>query len=126
MIKDFKTEIFQVLKRYLNGFIESDIDMINSCIAYPLAHEGNDKVTMLKEFPIDLEKLKQEKGWATSDNFEIDIVSVSEQKAHALIRNCRRIRKDGSLIEEASGFYAFQKTSGGWKIFAFSDITIPA
>ena len=61
MNKDFKTEVFQVLKSYLNGFIESDIDMINSCIAYPLAHVGNDKVTMLKESPIDLEKLKQKR-----------------------------------------------------------------
>ena len=58
MNKDFKTEILQVLKSYLDGFIQTDIDMINSCVAYLLAHVGNDKVTMLKEFPIDLEKLK--------------------------------------------------------------------
>ena len=42
------------------------------------------------------------------------------------MRNCRRLRDDGSLIEEASAFYAFKITDGGWKMYAFSDITFPA
>ena len=55
----------------------------------------------------DPKELKERIGWATSDAFEIDIVAVSDKKAHVAIRNVRRLRGDGSLIEEATAFYAF-------------------
>ena len=58
--------------------------------------------------------------------FEKDVVAVSDKKAHLLMRNVRRLRDDGSLIEEATGFYAFKNTNNGWKMYAFSDITFPA
>ena len=50
----------------------------------------------------------------------------SDQKGHVVIRNVRRLRGDGSLIEEATAFYAFKNTNNGWKIYALSDITFPA
>ena len=31
-------------------------------------------------------------------------VAVSEKKAYILMRNCRRLRDDGTIIEEATGF----------------------
>ena len=70
--------------------------------------------------------MREMKGWATSEGFEIDIVAVSKTKAHVIMRNTRRIRDDGSLIEEASAFYAYTKTTDGWKMFAASDIILPA
>ena len=51
---------------------------------------------------------------------------MTETKAHLVCRNVRRIREDGSLIEEASAFYAFKKTGEGWKMFAISDVVNPA
>jgi hypothetical protein len=42
------------------------------------------------------------------------------------MRNTRRLRNDGSLIEEATGFYAYTKHDDDWKMFAISDITFPA
>jgi hypothetical protein len=39
-----------------------------------------------------------------SEAFEIDIVAIGENKAHLLMRDVRRIRNDGSSIEEATTF----------------------
>ena len=102
------------------------METINDCIAYPLAYIGADSVKMLDKFPIDPQGLKENIGQATSDVFEIDVVAVSGKKAHVVIRSVRRLRSDGSLIEEATAFYAFKNTNNGWKIYALSDITFPA
>ena len=126
MDKDNRAKVFEAYNQYLNAIIEADIDAINECIEYPLAYIGGDSVKMLDKFPIDPREWKEKTGWATSNAFEIDVVAVTEKKAHVLMRNCRRLRDDGSLIEEASAFYAFKNTDGGWKMYAFSDITFPA
>ena len=126
MDKDNRAKVLEAYNRYLNAVIEADIDGINECIEYPLAYVGGDSVKMLDKFPIDPREWKEKTGWATSNAFEIDVVAVTEKKAHLLMRNCRRLRDDGSLIEEASAFYAFKITDTGWKMYAFSDITFPA
>ena len=126
MDKNLRAHVFETYKKYLNAINEADMETINDCIAYPLAYIGADSVKMLDKFPIDPREWKRETGWATSNAFEIDVVAVSDKKAHVLMRNCRRLRHDGSLIEEATGFYAFKNTNNGWKMYAFSDITFPA
>ena len=70
--------------------------------------------------------MKASKAWDRSDAFEIDVVAVGENKAHPLMINTRRLRKDCSLIEEATGFYAYTKVDGDWKMFAISEIVFPA
>ena len=75
---------------------------------------------------VDPQELKEKIGWATSNAFEIDVVAVSDKKAHVVIRNIRRQRSDVSLIEGATAFYAFKNTNNDWKIYALSDITFPA
>ena len=126
MDKNLRAQVFETYNRYLNAFNEADMETINDCISYPLAYIGADSVTMWDKFPIDPRVWKKKTGWATSNAFEIDVVAVSEKKAHILMRNCRRLRDDGTLIEEATGFYAFRNTKEGWKMYAFSDITFPA
>ena len=126
MDKNLRAQVFETYNRYSNAFIESDMETINDCIAYPLAYIGADSVKMLDKFPIDPKELKERTGWAKSNAFEIDVVAVSKKKAHVVIRNVRRLRGDGSLIEEATGFYAFKNTNSGWKMYAISDITFPA
>ena len=59
---------------------------------------------MLNKLPIDPRERKKKTGWAASNAFEIDVVAVTEKKAHILMRNCRRLRDGGSLIEEVSDF----------------------
>ena len=126
MDKNLRAQVLETYNRYVNAIVEADMDTINSCVDYPLAYIGEESATMLDKFPIDPREWKKKTGWATSNAFEIDVVAVSEKKAHILMRNCRRLRDDGSLIEEATGFYAFKNTNNGWKMYAFSDITFPA
>ena len=126
MDKNLRAQVFETYNRYLNAFNEADMETINDCIAYPLAYIGADSVKMLDKFPVDPQELREKIGWATSNAFEIDVVAVSEKKAHVVLRNVRRLRKDGSLIEESTGFYAFKNTENGWKMYANSDITFPA
>ena len=126
MDKNLRAQVLETYNRYLNAINEADMETITDCVAYPLAYIGTDSVKMLDEFPIDPREWKKKTGWATSNAFEIDVVAVSNKKAHLLMRNVRRLRDDGSLIEEATGFYAFKNTNNGWKMYAFSDITFPA
>ena len=126
MDKNLRAQVLETYNRYLNAINEADMETINDCVAYPQAYIGADSVKMLDEFPIDPREWKKKTGWATSNAFEIDVVAVSDKKAHLLMRNVRRLRDDGSLIEEATGFYAFKNTNNGWKMYAFSDITFPA
>lgn len=121
-----RAEIFSAYQGYLTAFANNDIDTINTCISYPLAYIGADTVRLLDSFPIDPAEMKKAKGWDKSEAIEIDVVAVGKNKAHVLMRNARRLRADGSLIEEATGFYAYTKTPDGWKMFAFSDIVFPA
>ena len=126
MDKNLRAQVFETYNRFLNAFNEADMETINDCISYPLAYVGADPVKMLDKFPIDPRELKERIGWATSNAFEIDVVAVSDKKAHVVIRNVRRLKNDGSLIEEATAFYALKKTNSGWKMYAISDITFPA
>ena len=106
--------------------------MISSDLKLLLAQIGkspelnNGKITVLDKFPLSPTEMKKAKGWHRSDSFEIDIVAMTETKAHLLCRNVRRLREDGSLIAQVSAFYAFKKTADGWKMFAISDVVTPA
>ena len=116
MDKNNRAKVLETYNRYLNAFIEADMDAINECIEYPLGYIGSDSVKMLNKFPIDPREWSEKTGWATSNAFEIEVVAVTEKKVHILIRNCRRLRADDSLIAEVSGFYAFKITDTGWKM----------
>jgi hypothetical protein len=53
---------------------------------------------------------------------QYEVVAVSATKAHLILRSGTRVRADGSPIEVVSGFYAWTKTTTGWKMFAISDV----
>ena len=126
MDKKMRAEVLTAYEDYLTAFNNDDINTINSLVAWPLSYIGDGKVTSLDQFPVKPSELKESMGWDRSEGFEIDVVAVTETKAHVLMRNTRRLRKDGSLIEEASAFYAFTRTDDGWKMFALSDVRMPA
>lgn len=121
-----RARLLSAYQRYLDAFNDSDIDAINRCIKYPLAYIGSGTVTLLDQFPINPAELRASKGWDRSEGIEIDVVAIGDNKAHLVMRNARRLRQDGSLIEEATGFYAYTKEEGDWRMFAISDIVFPA
>lgn len=102
------------------------MDAINALVKHPIAFIGNDDVILMNSYPIKPADLMAQKQWHKSTDTEIEIVGISENKAHVVLPKVRRWRKDGSLIETASAFYAFTKTPAGWKMFAISGISTPA
>jgi hypothetical protein len=119
-------DVLAAYQRYLDAFMASDERAIRECLQWPCTFLGVGQAESIDEFPYSPTDLKRQKHWAASAGLEIDVVAVSEVKAHILLRNCERIRADGTLIEEVSAFYAFTKTVRGWKIFAMSSIEFPA
>jgi hypothetical protein len=66
------------------------------------------------------------KQWHDTRDLDPEVVFVSSEKAHLIVRQATRVRADQSPIEIVSAFYALTRTPAGWKIFALSDIIIPA
>jgi hypothetical protein len=65
------------------------------------------------------------KQWHDTRNLDPEVVFVSTEKAHLIVRQATRVRADESPIEIVSAFYALTWTPSGWKFFALSDITVP-
>ena len=121
-----KKEALHFMQNYMEAFNRNDIARLNECFHFPLAWLGESSVTMFDQIPVKPSDLRNKTGWAKTDGFDYDIVAASHIKAHVHIRNLRRLRSDGSLIEEASVFYDLCKISDVWKIFAMSGIVFPA
>ncbi len=119
-------EVSATYEAYTRAFLANDIEAINALVKYPIAYIRHDDVILMDSYPIKPADLMAQKQWHTSTNTEIEIVGISETKAHVVLPRAKRWRKDGSLIETASAFYAFTKTPEGWKMFAISGISVPA
>jgi hypothetical protein len=121
-----RANVLFAYQTYLDAFLASDELAIRDCLQWPCTFLLNGHTEIHDQFPYSPTELKQQKAWATSVGLEVDVVAVSDDKAHLLLRNCERLRPDGTLIEQVSAFYAFTKTAAGWKIFAMSSIEFPA
>jgi hypothetical protein len=115
-------EVLAAYKKYLEAFLSNDMNGINALVLYPLAYVGDGVVKMFDEYPIKPSELMAQTGWRDTLNMQYEIVAVSDTKAHLILRSGTRVRADGSPIEEISGFYAWTRTTAGWKIFAISDV----
>ena len=71
--KEIRRELLVAYQRYLNAFVNEDLDTINECVEFPLTYIGDGVVSTLDSFPISPAEMKASKGWSTSENFEIDI-----------------------------------------------------
>jgi len=121
-----RAEVSAAYQGYLRAFLASDIAAIDALVRYPLAYIGAGEVRMLDSYPVKPAELMAAKQWHHSTDTEFEVVGIAADKAHVILPRARRRRADGSLIETVSGFYAFTHTDTGWKMFAFSDVTVPA
>jgi hypothetical protein len=120
------SEVIETYKKYLKAFMSDDMDTINALVSYPLAYIGQGVVTMLNEFPIRPSALREQTGWSDTRDTHFNVVGISETKAHLILDSGTRVRQNGSPIEDVYAFYAWTKTAEGWKLFAVSDVCIPA
>jgi hypothetical protein len=103
-----RDEVLATYTAYLTAFRANDVSAIDQLVQYPLAY------------------MMAAKQWHDTKDSSYEVVFASANKAHVILRQATRIREDGSAIETVSAFYALTRTPSGWKIFALSDITIPA
>src|SRR5262245_27700779 len=115
-------EVLSAYKRYLEAFMSNDMNGINALVSYPLAYVGDGVVKMFNEYPIRPSELMAQTGWQDTLDMQYEVVAVSDTKAHLILRSGTSVRGDGLPIEAISGFYAWTKTTAGWKKFAFSDV----
>jgi hypothetical protein len=115
-------EVLGAYEKYLEAFMSNDMNGINALVSYPLAYVGDGVVKMFNEYPIRPSELMGQTGWRDTLNMQYEVVAVSDTKAHGILRSGTRVRADGSPIEDISGFYAWTKTTTGWKMFAISDV----
>jgi hypothetical protein len=111
---------------YIDAFRANDVEALDKLIQYPLAYVGNGRVTMVETYPVQPAELMAAKQWHDTKDLNPEVVFLSPEKAHVIVRHATRVRVDGSPIEIVSAFYALTRTSAGWKFFALSDITVPA
>jgi hypothetical protein len=121
-----RAEVEAAYRAYIAGFLASDLAAIDAVIQYPLAYIGGGRVELLEAYPFNPSELRARTGWHTTLDATFDVAAVSRDKAHIVLSHAKRVRADGSLIETVSAFYAFTKTQGGWKLFAISDVSVPA
>jgi hypothetical protein len=115
-------EVLGAYEKYLEAFMSNDLNGINALVSYPLAYVGDGVVKMFNEYPIRPSELMAQTGWRDTLDMQYEVVAVSDTKAHVILRSGTRVRADGSPIEDISGFYAWTKTTTGWKMFAISDV----
>jgi hypothetical protein len=124
MAQELKQEVLATYTAYLDAFRANDVPALNELIQYPLAHIGNGRVTLVESYPVQPAELMAAKQWHDTKDIDPEVVFVSTEKAHLILRHATRVRADGTPIEVISAFYALTRTHSGWKIFAFSDITV--
>jgi hypothetical protein len=126
MDQKLKEEVLATYTAYLNAFRANDVSALDRLIQYPLAYIGNGRAMMVETYPVQPAELMAAKQWHDTKDIEPEVVFLSAEKAHVILRHATRLRVDGSPIEVVSAFYALTRTPSGWKLFAFSDITVPA
>ena len=126
MDTDLKQAITAVFIAYARAFRAADMAALDRLVAYPLAYIGQGVAQMVTSYPVQPAELIARTGWHDTVDIDFEVVAASADKAHVILRRATRVRQDGSPIETISGFYALTRQPTGWKIFAFSDVTVPA
>ena len=114
-------DVLNIYESYLNAFLKSDINLINSFIEYPLTYISDGDGVTLNEFPANPKEWSEKKGWHTTIDIKTEVHGYNG-KTKNIISSGKREKKDGTLIEEYSVFYAYKKIGIEWKIYAVSQV----
>ena len=126
MDDQLRQEVLDTYSAYVQAFLENNVPALDKLIQYPLAYIGNGRTTLVDVYPVQPANLMSAKQWHETRDLDPEVIFVTPEKAHVVIRHATRLRADNSPIEVVSAFYALTRTPSGWKFFAFSDITFPA
>ena len=116
-------EVLKTYEEYLAYFLNNDMDGINSLVKFPITSIADGESKLLDAFPVTPKEMMENKQWDTTIDTETYVHGVNSKKGH-VISSGTRIRKDKSVIEKYTAFYAFTKTDKGWKMYAVSSVIL--
>ena len=116
-------ELLRVYEQYMACFLANDMDGINSLVTFPITYIADGQAKHLYSFPITPKEMMESKAWDTTVDVQTHVHGVNSSKGH-IVSSGTRIRKDQSIIEKYTAFYAFTKTNNCWKMFAISDVIL--
>ena len=123
MSKNDEKEVLKAYDNYLAYFLDNDIEGINSLVKFPVTYISDGESKSLDAFPIKPKEMMVSKQWDTTIETNTFTHVVNFKKGH-VISSGKRIRKDKSVIEKYTAFYAFTKTDKGWKMCAVSSVIL--
>ena len=123
MSENNEKEVLKAYEKYLVYFLNNDMDGINSLVKFPITYIADGECKSLNTFPVNPKEMMDSKQWDTTIDTNTYTHGTNSTKGH-VISSGTRIRKDKSVIEKYTVFYAFTKTNDGWKMYAISDIIL--
>ena len=123
MSENNEKEVLKVYKEYLTYFLDNDMDGVNSLVKFPITFIDDGESKLLDAFPVTPKEMMENKQWDTTIDTETYVHGVNSKKGH-VISSGTRIRKDKSVIEKYTTFYAFTKTDKSWKMYAVSSVIL--
>ena len=123
MSKKHEKEVLKVYKEYLTYFLDNDMDGVNSLVKFPITFIEDGESKLLDAFPVTPKEMMENKQWYTTIDTKTYVHGANSEKGH-IISSGTRIRKDKSVIEKYTAFYAFTKTDKGWKMYAVSSVIL--
>ena len=116
-------EVLKAYEEYLAYFLNNDMDGVNSLVKFPITSIADGESKLLDAFPVTPKEMMENKQWDTTIDTETYLHGVNSKKGH-VISSGTRIRKDKSVIEKYTAYYAFTKTDKGWKMYAVSSVIL--
>ena len=123
MSQNNEQEVLKAYEQYLAFFLDNDMNGINSIVKFPITYIADGESKSLDAFPVTPKEMMDNKQWDTTIDTNTFVHGTNSTKGH-IISSGTRIRKDKSVIEKYTVFYAFTKTEDGWKMYAISDIIL--
>ena len=91
------------------------------CIKFKITYLADEECKLLDSFLVTPKEMMENKQWDTTVDTETYVHGTNSSKGH-VISSGTRIRKDKTIIEKYTVFYAFTKTDDGWKMYAISSV----
>ena len=123
MSEDNEKAVLKAYEEYLAYFLDNDMDGINSLVKFPITYIADGESKSLDAFPVTPKEMMENKQCDTTIDTDTYVHWTNSTKGH-VISSGTRIRKDKSVIEKYTVFYAFTKTDDGWKMYAISDVIL--
>ena len=120
-----KQEVLDAYDGYVKAFIKGDTKEVENHLSFPNYRFLDGEIKEFNEFHSNLNELKN-RGYKDTIALSIDVVEISEEKAHLVLKEALRVKDNNEPLEEISSFYIFIKEDNKWKIKFSSAFFFPS